>query len=438
MTRKDQDTPGKFGKQKYNESSYQSISRTKQKNAFMRNFTRTKQKVRMTAFDSVYYAVQHRISLSVASVAGVLETSFSNAWNKIWEYGHTKGNMKDLVPAQETALGLITGNMLQIVFNLMAQMVYRTYMPVLTEADASGFWTQTTFDNFVNQLEGTPMPTFVANFIKKFAFVIKLSNEYQLHSVTVPPCYVFPFESTYQTSHAEAMKLVVQANLAQGIAQAEKFGIPMTTFSASMIESRVITDEDPDARAFFNHVQYIFYAGEDVVLSPTGRLGTKSTSDDVALNMTTDYTTRKFFFTGDGPDSIIDALAPLLGTYDATNNLNGGWFVDNSPAAAASNVNINHAAHYATSFTQGTKATMDWYILMLLATWKGIPITDATPPSFVLNINTDAGASVVGIGDELSWPYAVFHDLYYGTGITYNQSLDFLLSNLVKLTYGRG
>ena len=437
MTRNNKiDTPGRNVRGQYNTSGYQNTSRKSESNKFMRGFSRTKTKLHNTDFDSAYYMLKHEQRIYVASTAGAIVTGFSNAWDKIWEYGHTKGNMKDLVAGQETALGLITCNMLQIAFDLMIQSITRAYLPVLTESDAGGYWTQTTFDNFVNQLEGTPMPTFVANFVKKFAFVIKLADAYQLHSVEVPPVYVMPFDTNATAAFAQARKLIVLANLANGIAQAEKYGIPMTKFSASMLDHVEITDEHPDARAFFNHVQYAFYAGEVVYLSPSGRMGTKATSDDAALNMTTDYSTRKYFFPNDGPDSIIDAFAPLLGTYGATDNLNGGWFQDLDLIDAASEVSIVHAAHYDTAFTQGTKATLDWYMLMLLATWKGIPITDETPPSFVLNINTDVGASVVGISDELLWPYANYHDLYYGTGITYTQSLEFLLSNLVKLVYG--
>ena len=439
MTRQNKtDTPGRLSPQKYDESSYQKQSRASEANKFMRGFSRTKKKCWMTAYDSGYYAIQHQQYLYVANTAGALITCFSNAWDKIWEYGHSKGNMKDLVAAQETALGLIAGNMLQICFGLMVQLETRSYLPVFTESDAGRYWTQTSFDNFVNQLEGIPMPTFVANFIKSWNFIIKLADAYELHSVKVPPSYVLPFRNPDVLASDEARLLIVKANLAQGIAQAEKFGIPMTKFSTAMIESRVISDEDPDARAFFNHVQYMFYAGEQVTLSPDGRLGSQSTSDDVALNATTDYTNRKFFFPDNGPDSIIDAFAPLLGTYADDENLMGGWFVQGDNAAANSNVNIDQCAHYATTFTQGTKASMDWYLLMLLATWKGIAITDATPPSFVLNINTDVGASVVGIGSELNWQYALYHDLYYGTGITQSQSDDFLISNLVRLTYGRG
>jgi hypothetical protein len=346
--------------------------------------------------------------------------------------------MKDLVSGQETALGLVTGNMLQIVFDLMVQGIVRSLLPVFTEADESSYWTQTSYDNFVNQLEGMPMPTFVANFVKSFAFCIKISESYELHSITVPPSYVIPFMvGLGNASHHQARKLIVQANLANAIAQAEKFGIPMTKFSSSMLDFRTITDEDKEARAFFNHCQYGFYAGEWVKLSPSGRMGTQSTADDVALNMTTDYTSRKYFFPGNGPDSIIDALAPLLGTYDATNNLNGGWFLQYVSGTTAANVNISYSAHYGTSFTQGSKATLGWYLMMLLATWTGIAITDETPPSFVINIDTDVGASVVGLNNELNWPYANLHNLYYGTGVTYAQSLEFLLSNLVSLTYGK-
>lgn len=440
MTRK-QDTPGRYSKAtKFNESGYQVQSRKDEFNTYMRSFSRTKAKLHMVDYNSVYYYVQGNTGLYVANTAGALLTNFANAWDKVWEYGHTKGNMKDLVGGQETALGLITGNMMQIVYDLMAQNIYRSYMPVITESDDSSYWTQTTFDNFVNQLEGTPMPTFVANFVKQFAFIIKLADPYELHSVTVPGTYFQPFigRTSYNySSHEQARKLIVQANLANGIAQAEKYGIPMTKFSASMIEFKEITDEDPLARAVFNHYQYKFYTNEQVTLSPAGRMGTQSTGDDVALNMTTDYTNRKYFFPGNGPDTIIDAFAPLLSTYDATNNLNGGWFINDNAGAVASKVSFKHASHYATSLTDGTKATLNWFLLMFLASWNGIAITDGTPPSFVLNIDTDFGASIVSLGGETSWQYANYHDLFYGTGITYAQSLEFLISNLVKLTYGK-
>jgi hypothetical protein len=436
MTR-ERETPGKFKSQQFNEKAYQAASRKDEANQFMRSFSRSKLKTRMQTYDSVFYTIVHGIILDVATTAGGLRAWFTNGWDKMWEYGHTKGNMKDLVAAQETALGLVCGNMLQIVWNLMAQNLQRSLLPSMTESDASGYWSQTSFDNFVNQLEGQVMPTFVSNFVKQFAFVIKMSDAYQLHSITVPPSYVLPWLSISQLAHEQARLLVVKANMANAIAQAEKYGIPMTKFSASMIDFIEVTDESSQARAFWNHCQYGFYAGEQVMLSPDGRMGTQSTTDDVALNMTTDYTNRKYFFPNNGPDCIIDALAPLLGTYDATNNLNGGWFTQNAVGAVAANTNIYYASHYATSLTVGTKATLGWYLMMILATWKGIAITDETPPSFVINIDTDVGTSVVGLNSELYWPYATYHQLFYGTGVTYAQSLDFMLSNLVRLTYGK-
>jgi len=439
MPRDKVSTPGKFSKQTFVDKKYQEKSRADEKNTYMRSFSRTKLKTKMQAYDSSSYIFALQQYLSVASTAGVLETSFSNAWDKTWEYGHSKGNMKDLVAGQETALGLIAGNMLQITFDLMVQNIYRTLLPVFTESDAGMYWTQTSFDNFVNQLEGTPMPTFVVNFVKAFAFIVKLSEEYELHSITVPPSYLaFFYNYTANSTLAveNARKLIVQANLANGIAQAEKFGIPMTKFSASMIDFQIKTLDDPDVRAMLNHSQFSFYAGEQVKISPAGRMGTKSCTDDEALNITTDYTNRKYFFKGNGPDSIIDAFAPLLGTYDVTNNPNGGWFITTNATAEAGKVGLVHGAHYATNLSTGTVDEMDYVLLLFLATWQGIAITDGDPPSFVMNINSDNGAQVHGIGGETNWQYAYSRDLWYGTSITYTQSLEFLLSNLVRLTYG--
>lgn len=439
MTR-NQETPGRYSKgHKFDNQEYQKKSRIDEKNQYMRSFSRTKTKLRMDAYDAEQYLTYHNQGLYVADAAGALTTGFSNAWDKVWEYGHTKGNMKDLVSGQETALALITGNMLQIVYDLAKQGELRALLPVYTEADTGTFyWTQTSYDNFVNQLEGMPMPKFVENFVKVFNFIIKTSEEYDLHSVTVPPSYIIPFGSSTaaKLSQEEARLLVAKENLANGIAQAEKFGIPMTKFSSSMIDHRVISDSDADARAYFNHTQYKFYNGEQVRLSPAGRMGSQATADDVALNMTTDYSNRKYFFPGNGPDSIIDAFAPLLGHYDATNNLNGGWFINNDADEDNADVNIFTASHYATGLAGGTIASVGYHLLKLLASWNGIAITDESPPSFVLNINSDVNASVNGVGGENNWLYADYHDLSYGTGVTYAQSLNFLISNLVRLTYG--
>ena len=434
-------TPGKFQDQKYGKSGYQQKSRADEKSQFMRGFSRTKSKLGMTDFDSDLYCIVSNCRLYVANSAGALITSFSNAWDKVWEYGHKTGNMKDLVAGQETALGLIAGNMLQIVFDLMIQNTIRELMPVMTELDASVYWSQTSFDNFVNQLEGTPMPQFVANFVKSFAYYIKLSQEYQLHTVTVPPSFFLPFSNGSQLSYSQAQLLIVKANLANGIAQAEKYGIPMTKFSASMIQATEVNDESSFARAIFNHMSFKFYDDASVGwswVSPSGPMGIPNTN--AALNMTTDYTARKYFFPGNGPDNIIDAFAPMLGKYDGTNNKNGGWFTYVDLANAEYNVNLNHGAHYATAWTAGTITDLADILIYFLAFWTGVSVTDGDPVAFILSIYSDHLTDVVGGADvrigQTVWPYARYHDLFYGTSVTYNQSLDFMLSNLVKLTYG--
>ena len=437
------DTPGRSSDQKFGKSGYQSQSIKNSKNQFMRSFSRSKSKLQMTAFDSNSYCNVFNINLYVASSAGAAITAFTNAWDKTWEYGHKQGNMKDLVGAQETALGLVTCNMLQIVFDLTFQKILRELCPVLTEADASNYWLQTTFDNFVNQLEGMPMPTFVANFVKSFAYYIKISDQYQLHNVTVPPSFIVPFVAVGQASHAAAQKIIVESNLAQAIAQAEKFGIPMTKFSASMIEAQEISDDHSFARAFFNHVSFKFYdngTNDQCWVSPAGPMGVPNTN--AALNMTTDYTGRKFFFPSksNGPDSIVDGLAPMLGVYDGTNNKNGGWFVYQDAGAAEYRINISHCAHYATSLTGGLLTTVADILIYLLAFWTGVSVTDGDPSAFIPSVYSDKFTDVVGGSDvrygQNVWPYAVYHDLMYGTTVTYTQSLDFLINNLVRLTYG--
>lgn len=423
------DTPGKFGdKGKGYETgkAYQAKSFTENKNPYMRSFARDKRKTRMTSYDSAYAVIRHTTRLSTCSVAGVIVTQFSNAIDKIWEYGHVHGNMKDLDATQETAFKLITAIALQVSFELNCQQKQRNLLKVFTESDAGSFWTQNSYDTFISGLEGLPLPKFVVNFIKLFNFIIKLSDEYTLHTVTVPACYVIPFSNSFTLAEMQACKIVWQQNLANAIAHAEKFGIPMTTFSASMIQDiRTIAEDAPDARAYYNHIFFKWYDDGTNGVTSIGPAGPMQ-----GTNMTTDYTERKFFFPGNGPDSRIDGLAPLFGLYHAVNNINGGWFLVPDVGATEGYVSIYHMAQYATALTQGTTTTLAWYLPLILAFWDG----KTASTTFKIGVTSDH-ATTVDYNSELSWPLATYKDLWYGTGVSYNISLDFLLSNLSEMMY---
>jgi hypothetical protein len=411
MPRNVKDIPGKFAKgnadikrnAEYQKSRYSSDNRV------FPNFSHTRASEILTTYNDSDY-----LKIILNGVSSTNDAYFGDLAIAAVESGHSSGNMKDKVAAQETGFDDAVQMSIDTLFELAFQKTIRKLMdnpPELSSDDLTPGDGQTgntkmtvltpdEYNTLVGNIEGrgAVVSNFVLNVFKTFNFYIKRSEPWQVGAVDIPASYIIPFCSLQKLADIEAYVNSWYSNNGLARLHMDKFGVKYQPFKESMLEAREIKVHDPDAIAFFNHCPFAIYDGANPQLITYKKFDADGSED------------HPYYFKDSPNESKIHAYAKLLHQYNATYNKYGGLlFYGNSAVPTTQNyTNTFIAGKYENSefLGQSVGGSKNLHKLFF-STYKQ---TNTLNVSFT-------GTYLSGDLDSTTWPLAVDLDLKYGKGL---------------------
>ena len=397
--------------------SYNKQSKTAAVGNFMRTFSRTKTSGLITTWDDIHFwNVKNAYFQFLADVTGAVDsatvaTAGSLALLDIlWETFFENANLKDLVAGDEAAWKLYYATMLQICLDWQIMYNTRCYLPAYTESDTVSsnttniaYFSQSSFDIFLASMKDFPVPKGVYNLVDTFTtWVVKLTNEYERHTLRIPAAMLQPFTCHYDLADFEAMRGLLRVNLGGFLTHSKKFGLKTDAWRDPIKPTEKLTN-DPDVIAYFNHSPWMFYDNTPADFKVIGN-GYYN-----GANLTTDYTNHEFAFKDSPNESKIHVLAPWFGIYDGTNNPYGGFIKQHSCNAAEYYVNLLHTSQHGTTMTaadMGNAIMTDMILDLHKCT------SDNLAATMSLNFNGTNMTAAKGLDD--AWMLATTNLLFYG------------------------
>ena len=399
--------------------AYNKNSKKAQTGNFMRTFSRTKTSPLITAWNDIHFFSKHNQSFEfLADATGAVDSATVGSTKALalldilWETYFENANLKDLVTTDEDAWKLYFCAAAQICLDAQIQYNSRCYLPAYTESDtvcggitAIAYWTQSSYDIFIASMKDFPIPKGIYDLVDIFTtWVIKLTPEYERHTLRIPAAIHSPFMSRYDLADMEAMRGLMRVNLGGMVTHAKKYGLKTQAWRDPVKpEERDLSH--PDVIALLNHSPWQWYDNTPAVDKVDCNGGFKG------ANLTTDYTAHEYMFKDNPNESKIHCLAPMFGTYSGTNNPYGGLIVQNSPNTAEYYVNFNSCAQHGTAMTAGDLGDAvfsDLIIGLYKCTFDNFAAT------FSINVNGTNFTAAKGLDD--AWPLTVSQHLYKGTG----------------------
>ena len=330
----------------------------------------------------------------------------------LWETYYENANLKDLEATEEASWKLYFLAAIQIAMDIQIQYNNRCYLPAYTESDTvSGgisvisYWTQSSFDIFLASMKDFPIPKGIYELVDTFCtWVVRLTNEYEKHTLKIPAAIFSPFMCRYDLADLEAMRNLMRVNLGGMVTHAKKFGLKTVGWRDPVKPTEKLVS-DPDVIAYFCHSPFQWYDKTPAVdqVDLNGGFG--------GANLTTDYTLHEYLFKDSPNESKIHCLAPWFGIYNGTNNPYGGVIIQNSPNTAEYYVNFNSCAQHGTAMTaadMGDAVFCDLIISLHKCSY------DNKAATFSLNLNGTNFTAAKGMDD--AWPLATMNLLFIGSG----------------------
>ena len=427
-------------------STYNKISLAGEKGLPIRSFKRTKKSSIIQAIDSIHYLTMLENHIKVDTVAGGNgETAFNALVDMMFNLGYQNAHKKDLVAANLTAYKAICCDTFQICYEILLRKTLRSLTNSLTESSTTSSskgvvqpWDTDDWDFFINRLGNYgPIPHWIYTLANQlFSKFIKISDSYTQYKNVFPPSYGMMFQPIYDLAEMIAIRNALKPQRVAALTLMDKFGIPYDKgINHEILNPVQVSVEDKDIRALFNHncnVEYGYDAGAPERLHPSGNF-----NDD----QLTAYTYRKYYFDDPKPESMIHALAPLLGQYSAVNNEFG--IIENFAWAAAPDGEWNAlvAAENDLVFTQADLNSRhgSWMFLHHLAIWQDADNIQFDATKYRIAIVGDAtGVDHYEELFNMCWPYSLRDtNLMYGTGVTYDEARANLMNYLLSIQYGK-
>ena len=407
------------GQEKSNIDGYMKSSRKSAVGNFMRTFSRTKTSGLITSWDDPhFYTIKNSWFKWIADWTGAVDTATVGQpvalalLDVLWETHFQNANLKDLVAADEASWKLYFCAMAQICFDFQIQYNSRCYLPAMTESDTQPgdathltFLTQSSYDIFIASMKDFPVPKGIYELVDIFCtWVLKLTAEYEKHTLRIPAAIFQPFSCAYDLADHEAMRGLLRVNLGGMITHAKKYGLGTQAWR-DPIKPVEKNTSDPDVLAYFNHSQFVYYDNQpaQVTFAPNG--GFKG------ANLTTDYTLVEYAFKDTPNESKMHVLAPFFGIYDATNNPYGGFIIHTAANTAEYYTNLLFTSQHGTTLSAGNLGDaiiIDTILLMHKASSDNVAAT--------LNLQFAGTNFTATKGLDDCWPLAYTNQLFYGAG----------------------
>ena len=405
---------------KYDLDKYNKESRSAAVGNFMQTFSRTKTGLCIKTWDDTdYFHVLGNFIRTLNDVSGAVDaaTTIVAQWETIldaaWHAYYTNANLKDRVDAEEAAWKLYFTAYLFIAANLQIQYNMRCYLSSYTESDTTPgansqipYFKQSSFDIFVSSMKEFPAPKGVYEIVDIFlTWVVVITQEYEKHTLRIPPMIIQPFNSVYDLEDLEAARGLLRVNLGNYVTHAKKFGLKSGAWRDPVKPTEKDTS-DVDVIAFFNNARFNFYDDTPAV-------------DEVDINggfpggdLVNNYLLHEYYFKDNPNESKIHAFAPWFGTYDGTNNPYGGVIGVTSTAAVLYNISSMNVAQYGAAVVIGNMTNTSAKVLMMLHKCSYDNVAD----TFHVAIT---GTNITAIrGQDDVWPLAYANKLFYANNRT--------------------
>ena len=423
----------KFGKRKPKGNVLQENERRnvlevrakEQTGRYLPTFSHTRSHEVMTAYDSQYY-----VGGIFQMVEPTMVTYFTAAVTEAYRRGKAAANMKDEVAGQLTAFQAVIDNWLPLCLALMSVYWVKSLLPSVAEVDAVLDWgdgntgntvvpnfTEHDFNVLLDQLEGVTIPTIIVEFIKIFNFIININSKYEVGTAEIPPMYVLLWICELSLAECQTLQTNIKTNSGVSQRHMDKFGIKYQKFSREMITGyRIISPDDPDALAWFNHSSYTFRdaaAAQDIY--PPGTLA------DEAENLLLTY-----YFLNNPNESEIHIFTPFFRPYDANHNIYGGlWALDTQTSTTQNDAGYGIAQNGTEFLCKGVGQL--FYVGMLFsALWF---------QTNIINI-TITGTDLTGDDDLSNYMISVVRNQKKGTGLSTIIRTNALLGWMEDKLYG--
>ena len=412
--------------------TYNRDSRSKAVGNFMQTFSRTKTgQVILTWNDTDYFWIIMNTFSVLADASGAVDSATVGsaqflAWlDDAWEMYYKNANLKDLVAADETSWKLYFCAAFFIKHGVQLMYNYRCYLPAYTEADSTpgsssqiAYFSQESFDTFVASMKEYPMPKGVNELVDTFCtWVIEMFPPYERGTLRLPGMYVCPFNFIYDLEDLEAARDLLRVNWGGMETHAKKYGLPTEAWK-DPVKPTVKQPNDVDVIAHFTHASFEIYgdAPASVNVYPDGNFQ--------GSDLTNDYTNTEYIFKDTPNESKIHVLAPLYGTYNATNNKYGGWIIEQDAPNVLYKINALSVSQHGTSLTSHLATTVGAQTILKL--FKAYH--DGNSAAFQLFIDgTNLTAAQLQVGQ---WELASDNKCFKASGrratVTNNDLINFL------------
>jgi hypothetical protein len=406
--------------------------------------TRNRKSEIIATFTNPYYVTQNMCSISeVADVKAALRAAFELAYDM--STGASQG--RDEVGAQLTAFEEILYDWVMLLFELGFQSVNRHLFARPYELDANtavndangpACATIDSFDDFVNYIEqlNLMVPQVAVDLFKKLFFIIKLQDSYLYDATRIPERYYVWYCPQNDHTENEVYLGLIQANSALAISHAQKFGIKMTKFTASMVLDGydVLDAHHPKSRFIFS-LPIGFYDNGNKVKFPHRVRGADTSylvyADGVDAGADADFWSYvKIYFSKDADpnESGLEHLRMLFYPYNATYNPYGGLFYRFHYRATQNTMTMIN--QYYTGYQAWTAVYLNYAIVLQFdALWKN----QANILEVTINGANVADADISTFVSPVREP-----DLLYATGYSQSKWTSWFLLWLVDNTYKRG
>jgi hypothetical protein len=262
--------------------------------------------------------------------------------------------------------------------------------------------TRSSYATLMQELEGLIIPNLVIEILKPLNFYIKMSEPWIQGETTIPPRYVVLRTPSLSLASLNSYVETIRSNQGEAKMHMDKFGIKYSTWDQSLLEARELTINDIDAIAYFQHAYLMI---NNTTGSPQYY---KPQSIDLGQDGGEDY---KYYFADNPNESVINVLAKLFHTREATYNKYGGTFVNYEDPGGNSDMCVQCKYTESTEFLANTVLNNFDILSQFRAFWEQ---TDT--------LNVSLTGTGISNDDYPTWLTALLKDLKYGSGLDENRS----------------
>lgn len=316
----------------------------------------TRDKIELTAWNDLNHIVERKCNLDPLTNKGAYATAGSSGFCALIEPAiaglESPEHKKDFVEAQQIKFYDLIWEAFNYLHHLGQQAIKRRLHKFITESDASGYWTQQTWDAHLNGVhnKGLMVPLLsvqLALFVNVFW---KISDPDALRNI--PASFYSPFCSLKTSTNAATYIASISADQSLAKLHAAKAQLKMVPLTRELIENcyRQIRPGGAEHNFWWLNTPIQFKDAVPTVYYTCVTTSRSSTVTDTEMSKdsTTSYTNKQLIWEGDRiPDCW--ALAQMVHYYEATHNPFGMLQYD---APAASKLGIQAIAQDDVVFTE--------------------------------------------------------------------------------------